>query len=394
MNERRLLIAAEIFPPAIGGPATYAATLARELPVRGWTVAVMFYGDTVAGEYRATIVPVARRGGPVARYWRYFRTLWSLAKDFPVIYAQGPVSSGLPALIIAKLLRKKLVVKVTGDYAWEQAFRVGATKVFIEEFQRQRVGGKYGWLRFLEQVVCKSADVVVAPSDFLKTIVTGWGVPGAKIYVIYNTHDDVSPLASGEKTQLRAERLKVPADAFLVVSAGRAVPWKGFGVLGRVVTELIADGRNARLACIGVTDEQLRAMITQAGGTPLPAGDPRVRGFGVLDKTQVQAWLKAADCFALNTAYEGLSHLILEAISAGTPVITTNVGGNRELIQDGVTGIFVPYNDVEQWKRAIVALAENRAKYARFAADAVSFMVQRFSGTTMILNTERLLSSL
>ncbi|MDO8560385.1 MAG: glycosyltransferase family 4 protein, partial [bacterium] len=127
MSDHRLLIAAEIFPPAIGGPATYAATLARELPARGWEVTVVCYADQVVGEYPDPVIAVPRRGGPVARYWRYFFTIWKTAKHFRAVYAQGPVSSGLPALVVAKLRRKKLVVKVTGDYAWEQAFRAGAT---------------------------------------------------------------------------------------------------------------------------------------------------------------------------------------------------------------------------------------------------------------------------
>lgn len=380
-KERRLLIAAEIFPPSIGGPATYAATLARELPKRGWKVAVIFYGDTVAGEYAATIYPVARRGGSILRYWRYFRTLWRLAKDFPTVYAQGPVSSGLPALLVAKLRRKKLVVKVTGDYAWEQAFRAGATQQFIEEFQQQRATGKYTVLRMVERLVCRRADLVIAPSQFLQKIVTGWGVSAEKIAVILNA---VSfPVKTGERLQLR-ERFGLKSDELVVVSVGRAVPWKGFGVLGRAVAELQATGRNLRLVCIGVTDIELRAMMEQAGAQLFAVGDQRISGIGVIDQDQLLDWLRAADCFVLNSAYEGYSHIILEAMYAGVPVITTDVGGNRELVIHKQTGLLVPYNNIEKLKAAIIELADNPDLAQRLGVE----LAQKIQPSTFYLMLE------
>ena len=387
MNPKRLLIAAEIFPPAIGGPATYAATLARELPPRGWHVTVVCYADQVTGKYPATIVPVPRWGGPALRYWRYFRTLWKLARNFPVIYAQGPVSSGLSALVVAKLRRKKLVVKVTGDYAWEQAFRAGATKEFIEPFQRQRAGGKYGALRFIERLVCRNADAVVAPSEFLKKIIVGWGVKAAKASVIYNAPS--FPVIVGDKAQVRSE-LHIPVDFTLVVSVGRPVPWKGFGALGCAVVKLIAEGSNVRLVCLGVTDVELRELMAQAGGKPLPPGDSRLTGKGVVGKEELMAWLRAADCLVLNTAYEGLSHIILEAMHAGTPVITTDVGGNRELIRHGETGMFVPYNDVEKLRQAIADLMDNSGSYGGLAI-AAARELERFSLPAIMEATVRLL---
>lgn len=387
MNEKRLLIAAEIFPPAIGGPATYAATLARELPARGWRVAVVCYSDHAAGTFTAKIISVSKRGGAVARYGRYFLALWKAAKDFPIIYAQGPVSSGLPAMVVAKLRRKKLVVKVTGDYAWEQAFRAGATAVFIEEYQRQVARGKYRVLRSIERLVCQQADRVVTPSIFLKKIVLGWGVTAKKLFVIYNA--PAFPAIEGSQEQLRA-RFHIPADCVLAVSVGRPVPWKGFGALGRAVAELLADGRNIRLVCLGISGEQLRQMMMAAGAPPFPMDDVRIVGIGAVDKLEVLAWLHAADCFVLNTAYEGLSHIILEAMYAGVPVITTDVGGNCELVRPGETGVFVPYNDVAEIKQALAALTDKRDCYAPLAVAAVR-VPQRFSMEAMLRSIEQLL---
>ena len=53
-----------------------------------------------------------------------------------VIYAQGPVASGWPALLVSQLLHKKLVIKVVGDYCWEQAQLFHATQKKIDDWQK------------------------------------------------------------------------------------------------------------------------------------------------------------------------------------------------------------------------------------------------------------------
>ena len=77
----------------------------------------------------------------VRYYYKYFKQLKELATDADLIYAQGPVGSGKPALKVKKQTNKKLVVKVVGDYAWEQARGAGKTELGIDAFQNQKFGG-------------------------------------------------------------------------------------------------------------------------------------------------------------------------------------------------------------------------------------------------------------
>ena len=53
-----------------------------------------------------------------------------------------------------------------------------------------------------------------------------------------------------------------------------------------------------------------------------------------MPRAEAMGWVKAADVFVLNSTYEGLSHALVEAISLGTPIVATHVGGNPELITD------------------------------------------------------------
>ena len=67
-----------------------------------------------------------------------------------------------------------------------------------------------------------------------------------------------------------------------------------------------------------------------------------------LDHQALLEELSGAGIFVLNTGYEGLSHTILEAMAAEVPIVTTNIGGNPELIENNQNGILVEYNNKEE----------------------------------------------
>jgi len=116
--------AADIFPPEIGGPATYSYKIAHKLYAKGHTVLVTCYSrDAVSGESNPfPVVRIRISGIKAVHYIKYFINLFKVAKHADVIYAQGPVASGFPSIIAGKVLRKKVVIKVVGDYALVQHY--------------------------------------------------------------------------------------------------------------------------------------------------------------------------------------------------------------------------------------------------------------------------------
>jgi glycosyltransferase involved in cell wall biosynthesis len=87
---------------------------------------------------------------------------------------------------------------------------------------------------------------------------------------------------------------------------------------------------------------------------------------GKKSKEELALLSAAADIFVLNTAYEGFSHQILEAMAAGLPVITTAVGGNREIIRQGENGFMVKYNDEFNLIEAIKTVWQTEELRTRF----------------------------
>ena len=272
-----------------------------------------------------------------------------------VIFAQDPVSVGFPAFLAARLLGKKYVVKIVGDYAWEQYSQKSKVKnqkfVTLEEFQEKRFDFMTEMRRWAERFVSCHADTVIVPSNYLKTIVLGWGVHPQKINVIYNSFD--LPVTVSHKDDIRR---RLGLNGTILVSAGRLVPWKGFEALIDVVAELKDKIPDLRLYIMGDGPEhdtlELRIKNYKLNNT--------VFLLGRLSQKSLFDYIQSADVFVLNTGYEGFSHQLLEVAALGTPIVTTNVGGNRELIENQHTGLLVSYNDTQEIKKAIELLITNQ----------------------------------
>jgi len=264
--------------------------------------------------------------------------------DVDVVYAQDPVSVGLPAYWASRFLGRPLVVKVVGDYAWEQGVQRFGVSETLDEFVLGNKSCNSHVLRLkrIQKKVADGALRVFVPSAYLKNIVKSWGVDVGKIRVIYNAFDfsDLSGIKPNEIT------------ANVIVSVGRLVPWKGFDSIIDFMPEIRKHVSDARLVIIGDGPDRkrLQKKVDKLGLQEV------VTLVGSLPHEQVAGYLRGARVFVLNTKYEGLSHTILEALALGAPVVTTNVGGNGELIEHGETGLLVEEGDMDGLKKAIIRM--------------------------------------
>lgn len=368
----KIVIATGLYPPDIGGPATYSKLLEGALPERGIEPVIVPFG-------------AVRHLPKVIRHLAYAIMLLRRGKGASVIYALDPISVGAPALLACKLSGKKLILRVAGDQAWEQAQqRYGVTDVldvFVTHTQKYPSGVRR--LVSLERRVAKSAAHVVVPSEYLKRILMVWGVAEDNITVIYNSYEPVMITDSRESLRAMFE-YKGP----VMVSAGRLVPWKGFRTLIDLMPGLLGEIPDLTLVIIG--DGPQRAAL-EARAKELNVSE-RVRFAGRQPKETLMHAIKGADLFVLNTGYEGFSHQLLEVMALGVPVVTTNVGGNPELIEDGKEGQLVPFDDKEALQNAITRVLSDEELRAAFVAAAES-KAHSFELSRMLDETSALLSS-
>ncbi len=342
-TQKSVLIATGIFPPSIGGPATYSKMLQDELPKYGIKSDVLSF-DSVRWLPKGV------------RHVLYFLKLWLRAGHTDIIYAQDPVSVGWPASLVAKLRNKPFYLRVPGDYAWEQACqKYGVTDLLDIFVMNKNYPKSVLQLKRIEKKVAMRAVKIIVPSEYLKGIVTKWGIAGDKIIVIANALEGEVPQES--KEILRSE---LALRHKTIISAGRLVPWKGFKALIEGLSGYLKE-KEVDLIIVGSgPDEEGLKEVVKSNGL-----QDRVTLLGSLPRRDLLRYVKASDVFVLNTAYEGFSHQILEAMAVGTPVVTTNVGGNPEVIEDSVHGFLVDLNDLEAFRVKTdllltdTALAEN-----------------------------------
>lgn len=320
---QRLLITTGIYAPHIGGPATHAALIAKGL----------------ASDYTVTVLTYSRWMRAVPQPFRFLLFLamsWRASRNADLTYALSPLGTGVATACIGK----PFIVRVAGDRAWEDAVNKKRTSLLIDDFQKVQ---HRGFKHRLQVWVCKKARAVVVPSEYLASIVAGWGIEQGKIKIVPNAVEHVV-----------AEPLN-EIHGKLIVSIGRLVPWKGFRMLIKLMPQLLEINPFFRLIIIG-------------NGPDMPVLQTMIRNMNLQNKVylvgkktseEAARYLAAAQLFVLNTGYEGFSHTLLEAMAAGVPVITTSAGGNRELIRQGENGFMVKYNDEFNLLEAIKTLSKD-----------------------------------
>jgi glycosyltransferase involved in cell wall biosynthesis len=348
---KRLVVATPMLPPTAGGPGTFAALLAKELPALGVEVELVNYEDA-EGRWGFRHLDLSRRIREMAEARE--------GEDGPApILALDPGPVGYPAYRAARSLGARFFLRVAGDYAWEQArLRFGERRgldAFATGPAPLHPIVRLLWI--LERFLARRAEKVIVPSGYLARQVGRWGVPSERVAVVENAYDGpqgraMSRAESHEKWGIHGHAL---------VSAGRLVPWKHFPELVAAFAEAKSRVPDAQLLIAGSGPERERIeRAIEAAGVADSA-----RLLGNLSKADLFSLLAGADCFALNSSYEGQSHQILEAMAQGAPVVATDAGGNPDIVKDGETGWLVPVGAGAALANAIAECLEDEGEAKR-----------------------------
>lgn len=364
----RILFVAGIFPPDPGGPASYVPRVATALAPRHQILGVVTLSNTATFEdhYPFPVVRIPRGMNKIARLVRTITTIRRMARNADTVYLNGLVLEGI---IACKLLsRRRVAVKVVGDLIWEKAQLWERSTMTVDDFQTARHPLKWRLLRALQSWYTRRADIVITPSNYLARIVAGWRVPKDRIRVVYNASEIEPPPPFDGGPQ------------FDLVTVARLVPWKGLDALIDLSKKR---GWTLKIVGDGPSEAELRARAANA---------PSVHFAGRVEAHQVIDEIRSARIFVLNSTYEGLPHVVLEAQAAGVPVIATDVGGTGEAVRDGVTGVLVPRGDTDALERAIDSMLSSPERRRELANNGANALHGRFSFSTMLNETEALLA--
>ncbi|MFF6958719.1 glycogen synthase [Streptomyces sp. NPDC088197] len=268
----------------------------------------------------------------------------------------------------------------------------------LRPWKAEQLGGGYALSSWAERTAMESADAVVAVSDGMRGDILGCypALDPDRVHVIRNGIDTATYRPDPRTDVL--SRIGIDPQRPYVLFVGRITRQKGVPHLLRAAREL--DPSAQLVLCAGAPDtpaldREFRALFDELNAVRdgvhwIPA---------MLPRPAVVQLLTHAAVFACPSVYEPLGIVNLEAMGCGTPVVASAVGGIPEVVEDGVTGLLVPYREEDPaafeagLARALNRVIGDRAEAERMGAAGRDRAVREFGWDTVARRTAELYAS-
>lgn len=379
--------------PAHSGYTFRTRALMKAQTAKGWEVAGVTGvrhpepgpdSETVDGLtfYRTPQIAPAR---PPIREWREIvalaKRIEALVREWKpdLLHAHSPVLDGLAALRVGKKLGVPVLYEIRAF--WEDAAVGNGT-------------GREGSLRYrltkgLETHAVKSADAVAVICEGLRGDLIARGIDPDKIIVSPNGVDldlfgDPPP-----RDDALGESLVLTADDIVIGYIGSFYDYEGIDDLIAAMPALVAAQPRARLLLVGGGPMEA-ALKAQAAASPAAA---QIHFVGRVPHHEVERYYSLIDILAYPRKKMRLTDLVtplkpLEAMAQGKLVAASDVGGHRELIEDGATGTLFAPDDPVAIANALADLLENRAMWPERRRTARIFVESHRNWSSNILRYE------
>ncbi len=312
-----IFICTGIYPPDIGGPAEYAKNIVEELRSDGHEVTVFSYGKEKS-------MPAG------IRHIFYFFRILPGAASADLIIALDTFSVGLPAVLAAKIVNRKIIVRVGGDFLWENYIESGGREITISDLYRQkpRLSPKQKLIFKLSKYVFEKSSALVFSTDWQKQIIIkNYHLKNKNIYIVENYY--------GNKLQSLEPKEKN------YIFAGRLIGLKNL--------------------------KRLKEAFSLAQKI-----DPEIKLEILSDLAHADLMSRIAGCYAvILPSYSDISpNFILDAIRMNKPFIMTKETGFYDKLKD--IGLFIDPFDEEDIKEKILFLADDQ-NYKKYKTAVLNF---------------------
>ena len=356
-----ILITVGIFPPDIGGPASFVPKISNFLVENGHNVKIICLSE-VGNNHIEDNLDVIRIRRSNSLPIRWLKTIYQIVKNgrnSDLIFVNG---LGVESAIAALMLKKKLIRKIVGDPVWERAYNQKKTSESFDEFQNNKHSFLIEVQKLLRNWSVNSAEVVITPSDHLKNFVSELGF-----------NNEILKINNGvEITDIKRTNVHKADINLLIIS--RLVIQKNINIVIEAM-ELL-DNKNVKLSIIGEGGEfnKLEGVIHELNL------QNRVQLLGKIDNNKISQFLLTADIFIQASDYEGLPHSVLEAINYEIPILSTEVGGCKDLLNDGERGFIIPIPpDKKIIAENIIYIINNQDEATKRADAAKVFISKEYS---------------
>jgi len=335
----KILITVGIYPPDIGGPASFVPKIAKLLAENKHDVTVICLSDNkVTDNEDYKVKRILRNQNLLNRWIKTIFTIIKNGRNVDCLFVNGlPMESYIANLF----LRKKLVRKIVGDWAWERGRNKGLIDESFDEFQVNSHNLHLEIAKFSRGWTATKADIVITPSKHLSKVVENWGVQPDKLMIIYN----------GTKI-INDDILKTNQETINLITVGRLAPWKNIDTIIESVNLLKQYDIKFKLFIVGSgpLESELKKLVSDLNLSS------EVNFTGQKKYTELTEYYKNSNIYIQASGYEGLPHVLLEAINYDLSIISTPIGGSNEILQDGENGYVL---DLEKGKKPNIENLKN-----------------------------------
>jgi len=245
----------------------------------------------------------------------------------------------------------------------------------------------------MQKKVSMLADRILVNADSIRDWLLEQNYPEHKIVVIKNGID----LDQYENTPVDSDVRRsygIPDNAPLVMMLSRLVPKKGIEDLLQAAALILTRNPDVYFMIVGSQLIQMNGQYVSDAVYPQQLMD-MTTSLGIADRVvfaghrnDIPALLSEASVGVLPSHSEGLSNALLESMAAGLPLVATRVGGNPELVHDGVNGLLVPLQNPEALAQALLTIINDPELARRFSQASLHMSRENHSMTGMLQATE------
>ena len=310
----RVLVTVGIFPPDIGGPATFVPKIAKYFQDElNYEIDILTLSDNKNLKIKDdfSVERIDRNLPIIYRWLKTIFTIYKLGKNKDLIFVNG---LGTETTIANIFLKKKIIRKIVGDPVWERAYSKAKISESFDEFQVKNYGFSISIQKKVRSFSIKKSDIVVTPSQHLKNFILNLGFKN-KIEIINN-----GVFIPEENTNIFTN------DQINITIVSRLVSHKNIEKIIRAISDLnnpliylniIGDGPELnKLQKISLESKNKNNIIFH----------------GKLNRDDINHIFLKSDIYIQASNYEGLPHSLLEAMSYGIPVLCTPVGECKEIL--------------------------------------------------------------
>jgi glycosyltransferase involved in cell wall biosynthesis len=364
----RILLVTGIYPPDVGGPATFIPRLAQYLCDRGIEVEVLTLADSnfPADHSDWKITRIKRQMWLPIRFIITVLTGVKRLKKCDAVFVNGLHEEIGIAL---RFLNRQSVAKIVGDPVWERSINAGITELSIEDFNQSRLNLGNRLQRRLLISSLNRFNFVISPSQGLVDIVKAWGVR-ANTSLLLNGIENLGD--------------SKPEINFDLVTVSRLVKWKQVDAVIRSASIL-----NLSICIVGNGPEN-EALIKLAKELGCKA-----TFVGNVSENEAIELIKQSEIYILFSTYEGLSFSLLQAMTLGKTVVVSNAQGNVDVVTNNYDGLIVNKSDQNALTETLKVLTSNPGLKTslglaarKTALDKYS-LVQTLSATSAMLGAPR-----